>query len=427
MNEVSAQRRRLGEALLALVAAWLLLGLGAPEPATAPGADFDVDEAEYLGMGVASLAQLAGRGDATLNGQLPGPIVTPWRDGIHASTFGFQSPGLPKLLFGLVAAQAGVDTVDAGVWPRFVPKGLSKGEFKAHRQAAKAGLLPALGPARGLMRLLAALIAALLFASAHRIAAGWGSRLRPATLAGALAALLWILSPAALEAAHHVRPGLLPILFWCAGLVAALELGPDRTLALAILTGVALGLATAAKLNGALFAPLIPAFLYLKGARRARLAALTTLAAALSLTIFFLFAPGLWHDTLSGLTQILTAWRGDLAHQAALYGATVRVPTGRLDALGIALGGLATQAGPLAAWLPFAGALLGLGGLAALARGARHSSADRLTLTWCLVLVLGSGLLLPLDRLRYLTPLAAPTALAAGLLFARLASARSMR
>jgi len=415
MKEVSAPARRLGEALLAFAVAWVLLGFSSPaarDAAAGPGARFDVDEAEYLAMGVASTAQLFGETDAAA-----GEARDPWRGGIHATTFGFQSPGLPKLLFGLVARSAGVRQIDPAVFPRFIPKELSKGEFKARRLAAKAQLEPALDPAREVTRLLAAAIAALLFAAAHRIASTWH---RP-TLAGTLAALLWLASPAALEASHHVRPGLLPILFWCAMLVCALA-APLRAKPLAL--GLLLGLATAGKLNGALAAPLIPLFLYLAGARGAKLAAATALAAALSIAVFLLFAPGLWHDPIGGISQILHLWRGDLAHQASLYGADVHVPTNRLEALWVALLGLAKHAGPLAGVVPFAGAALALFGAATLIRGARHSAADRVALAWCLVLIVASGLILPLDRLRYLTPLTAPAALLAGLFLARLTAPR---
>lgn len=424
MKEVSAHWRRIGEALVAFAVAWVLLGLaqpGAPSAEGSLGARFDVDEAEYIAMGVASVAQLLGEEAILPSKPLPPgdprEEPDPWRDRLHATTFGFQSPGLPKLLFGLAARTSGVRQVDPAVFPRFIPKELSKGPFKARRLAAKAVLEPALDRARLLTRLFAAAIAALLFAAAQQIARAW----RRPTLAGSLTALLWISSPAVLEASHHVRPGLLPILFWCMMLVAALA-APlrSRPFTLAAALGLCLGLATAGKLNGALAAPLVPLFLYVAGVRRAKLAATTALAAVLSLTVFLAFAPGLWHDTASGISRILHLWRGDLAYQASLYGADVRVPSNHLEALWIAILGLAGHAGPLAGFVPFAGAALALLGAAALIRGARHSAADQTALAWCLILILGSGLILPLDRLRYLTPLAAPAALLAGLLLARL-------
>lgn len=411
MNDMSPGWSRLVLALLAMLAAWALFGLSAPDPQS-----FDVDEAEYIAMGAASLSQALGETDASLGGQVPGAIEAPWRDGFHKTTFGFQSPGLPKLLFGLIARGSNVRDIDAAVWPRFVSRQLSRSEFKAKRQAAKAKLVAALGPARQATRLLAALVAALLFAIAHRMTSGWQARPWITPLAGATAALFWISSPAVSEAAHHVRPGLLPVTFWCAALLTVLTLRlPKGQLVLTLMLGLSVGLATSGKLNGVLLAPLVPFFLHQAGARRLRLVAATGLAAALSFATFVALSPGLWHDTAGGLAQIVAAWRGDLAHQTSLAPAGSVIPTGRLDALLVALKGLASEGAPLSA-------VLGFFGLGALAKGAYHSTDDRITLAWCLVLLLGSGLIIPFERLRYLVPLAAPAALAASLLLTRLAA-----
>lgn len=457
MNDVSARLRRVAPLTLVFMASMGLLGLlgsvggsRGPESAAAEpaGKRFDTDEAEYLAMGVHSLAQLLGETDATADGQLPvtgQPGTDPWRAGVHESTFGFQSPGLPKVVFGLVGRASGVTAIDPAVYPRFVPKELPKGAAKERRLAARERLLPALGPARDLMRVLASLVAVLLFAAGRRVAATWGAGSCYEHLAGSLAAGLWLASPATLEAANHVRPGLLVILFWTTGLALVQRrlgvLGSSPRLgagdspeagsaaeqleasasnwSLALVLGLALGLATASKLNGVLFAPLVPIFLALVGLRGRRLVVPTAVAGLLAFAVFVLFAPGLWHDTLGGTGQMLQAWRGDLAHQAALYGDTVTVPKSYLAALVLALGGLFTEAGAFSTWMPHLGASLGLLGIVALAGGARHSLQDRAVLAWCVVLVVGSGLVLPMDRLRYLLPLAAPAALAGGLFVAR--------
>jgi hypothetical protein len=415
-------------ALLALATAWLCFGLPVGRDAER---GFEVDEAEYLTLAIHSVRQAQGKTDATLGTQLPRiDDLSPWRDGIHDSTFGFQSPGLPKLLFGAAGVAAGVGEVSAEVFPRFLPPDLSRGAAKERRLAARELVLPALEPARRVARGLASLIAALLFAIAYSVSGAWaGPRLR--YVCGAFAGLLWITSPIAWEASAYVRPGLLPVLFWCAALLATLKI--KRPSILATVLGLCCGLATAGKLNGVLLAPLVPILLFfaqrangLKARDAAKVAALCTpLAAVLSFAVFLVFAPGLWSDTFSGLVQIVRLWRSDLAHQATLAVETIAISSGPMHSLRMGFSGLANTSGPLAGIAPFLGVVLLPLGLAALARGSKcggQPHVDRAVLAWSLFLLFASAWLIPMDRARYILPMVAPAALVQALLLARLLS-----
>ena len=401
--------------------AWLVLGLPIARIADR---DFEVDEAEYLTIAVHSMRQAMGETDASVGGQLVLPTnPDPWKDGIHDSTFGFQSPGLPKLLFGITGVAAGVGEVDALVFPRFAEPGLSRGAAKERRLAAREAVKPALSPGRALTRVLTSIIAALLFAIASSVASSWA---KPSHrhVAGVLAAALWLASPVAWEASAYVRPGLLPIVFWCAALLLTLTV--ERTIFLSIGLGICCGLATAGKLNGILIAPLVPYFLFNvlrgRGIDRRQAFRITTgasaLAGTLAFAIFLLFSPGLWHDTLSGVSQTLRMWTGDLAHQASIAPDTATIASGPMHSLQLGFSGLVS----FASAVPYAGAVLLPLGLAALARGSKQGQqphVDRVVLAWSALLLLASALLIPMDRARYILPMIAPAALVQALLIAR--------
>jgi hypothetical protein len=435
-TDLRSVSRTLLATLAAFVAAWLLLGLPLDKP---DSGIFQVDEAEYLTLAVHSVRQARGLTDASVGGQIEvRDGAAPWRAGIHESTFGFQSPGLPKLLFGLAGSAAGAGEVNPKVFPRFADPSLSKGPAKLERKAAAQAVLPALGAGRAVTRLLAAAIAALLFALAAGISRAW-TRPLGSYATGALAAALWLSAPIAWEASAHVRPGLMPVAFWCAGLAAALGIRRPGILPISLALGLACGLATAGKLNGILFAPLVPALLYWN--RRAigidpgpalRQAAIGTLiSAAVCIAAFLALAPGLWHDTISGMGSVLNMWNGDLAFQAQQTNLSVEVSTGAADSLAMGFRGLFTTAGPLAGLVPYLGAVLLPLGLLALARGSRarpdapaQTHRDRAVLAWALVLLLASAWLMPLDRPRYILPMVAPAALVEALVLARLLTLR---
>lgn len=429
-------RSRFVPLLLALVAglvAWFALRAPEREPS------FKVDEAEYLAMGLFSVEQWQGTSDATRGGLVAAPDPATWREGVHAVTFGFQSPGLPKVVFGTLA-QAHLEpgtVVLPYVFRRFVPPDLAGLPPRTHRLSAREPLLPALEPARARMAGLAALAAALLALAAASIARTFN----PHPVAGALAATVavagFLTSPAVREAANYVRPGLFPVLFTSAAVVVflraiarrdrrlALDLpAPVRLLGVAIGLGLCLGLATAGKLNGALLAAAIPFLVWpLRGKPGARAAAIVG-AWAIGFGVFVLFAPGLWGNLVEGVRAILDGWRGDLAWQAEQYNGEVHVAQGRFDALRLSMGALLSSAGPFAAWVPFAGTLFGVLGIVGLGLGARRSDTDLGVFGFCVVLLVGSALVVPMERLRYFLPMVWPLALGAGLLVERLACGR---
>ena len=418
--------------LVVMALAWLLLAL--PLRGVEPGT-FQVDEAEYLTLAVHSVRQARGLSDASVGGQIQVPVkAAPWRTGIHKSTFGFQSPGLPKLLFGIAGSAAGVGEVNPRVFLRFSSPNLPRGVAKSERIAAAGAVLPALGPGRAVTRWFAAAIAALLFALATGISRAWTST-RGSYTTGALAAVLWLSAPVVWEASAHVRPGLMPVAFWCVGLVATLGIRRPGILPVSLALGLSCGLATAGKLNGILLAPLVPALLYWN--RRAldieprtafRHAAVgTVIAATISIGAFLALAPGLWHDTISGMAEIVRMWSGDLAFQARQTNLAVEVSTGATVSLAMGFQGLVATSGPLAGLVPYLGAALLPLGLVALVRGSRgrrdkpaQSHRDRALLAWALVLLVASAWLIPMDRPRYILPMVAPAALVEALAIARL-------
>ena len=401
---------------------------------------FKVDEAEYLTMGLLSVEQWSGARDAG-GGMLAVSDPGSWREGIHEVTFGFQSPGLPKLVFGQLARAAlgpdNVGRVTPLVFRRFAEQLSDPGMGRAVRLSAREPLLPALEPARGVVAGLAAAIAALLFWCAAMVAQRFHKAPTGGWIAGGAAALLWSTSPAVYEAANYVRPGFFPILFWIVGLAVALALlgvrehlapepaAEDSSESLALLSvvtvalGVCLGLAVAGKPGGVVFVLAVPMLLW-PFAKRFGLKTLATLCAwALGFAVFVALAPGLWTDTWDGVGQMLGAWRGDFQWQAEQYGGDVEVAASLWDALRISVIAMLRDSGPLGLWLPYVGTLLGLAGLVGCALGATHSRADRLVLGFGVVILAGSALIVPMDRTRYFLPLVLPLALACGLFVER--------
>lgn len=434
---------RLVPLLLALAAgalAWLAF-----TPVVKGELHFEVDEAEYLAMGLFTVEQDQGLADATRGGLVPADDPNTWRGGIHEVTYGFQSPGLPKFVFGgIVRATLPEGTlVLPWVFPRFTPESTGGFAPRSIRLSAREALKPALAPAREVPRMLLALAAGLLAFGAARIAQGFSTRLVEPVVAATVAGFGFVTSGAVQAAANHVRPGAFPVVFMALGWAVFLWAVRSRAgtgvrlFGAAIGFGLALGLATAGKLNGAVFAAAIPFLVMpLGGPRASRVVAMAG-AWLIGFAVFVLFAPGLWHDTLGGIEQILRGWRGDFAFQSERYGDEVRVSAGRLDGLGLALRAMCGEAGPGGGFAPYLGVLftvLGALGLAGFALGGRvfgrgegapptpNRAVDHGAFWFCILLVVGSGLLVPMDRTRYYLPLVWPLALAAGVFVARIGS-----
>ena len=422
-------------ALAAGLVAWFVLH--APDPERG----FEIDEAEYLAMGLFSVEQLLGEDDATRGGNIalaPGEDPGTWRGGVHEVTFGFMSPGLPKLVFGtVVRAVLPADTVVSPlIFRRFAPEGVPNHKAKALRLGSRHSLAPALEPARAVTTGLAALAAALLAAASALVVRTFDRRPWTTALGAAAATGLWLSAPAVQDAAHYVRPGLFPVVFWALALVLFLVALGNRAPALArgeairpsplllVGLGLCLGLAAAGKLNGVLLAAVIPTLLWPLTTNKPRVLMYSACVWGLGALVFYLFNPGLWSAPVQGTDAILAGWRGDMRWQTEQYGGTLRVAESRFDALQLSFGALLREAGPLAGVVPYVGTILCVLGLTAVGLGMRRSRADHGLYWYAVLLLFGSALIVPMERMRYFLPMVGPLAICGGVLVARLAVGR---
>jgi hypothetical protein len=171
--------------------------------------------------------------------------------------------------------------------------------------------------------------------------------------AGLLAALLVAVSPIEVQTAHMVRPDVVLEAFVLAAFLAFARVGPAR--AGDLLSGAAIGAATAVKFSGVLIAPsYVLRRLATPGPRLPRLA----LAGAVSLAVFAVLSPyTLLHfqDFLAGArSQVSHHYvirpRGEQPYLGMLYTYGVRVLAKGLGVLGLALAGAGAVIGIRQDW-----------------------------------------------------------------------------
>lgn len=423
-------RRKLLELLLllaALVGAWL--GTATLE---LPQAD-RTDEPEWTAISVATTRQLAGgpvsgaRRDAR-EGQLD---PDPWRQGVQGTTFGWPNPLLHKLVWGVVCEPVAPEGLRPNLFFRY-----HRGDL-ARASAAIQPWVPAIERARLVVAAASALCGLLLLLCARQLA-GWP---------GGLAALaLWVAHPLVRSWSHQARPDLGMLALVLATLWAALRLREAlcggrgvRGLWLAALAlGLLAGLAAGTKLNGGLAGVFAVLAVLLAGCAPAdspasplaRLGAAALTGAVFLLTLLTLL-PWAASAPLERLPELLGFWSEHMAFQQdrleQVGGLATRTNTERLDLMATRLLGrdepLHAILGLPLGWLA---AALGAGALvvgALRGQGELEPSRFRLAGLWCLVVLVGSTLWLPLDWDRYfLAPVAVLVLLEAVLLGSLLGS-----
>ena len=386
---------------------------------------FEIDEAEWVAMGVHTWQLATGNGSADLGAseqELRAADGRPWRLGIEESTFGWMYPLLPKLAFGAAAAATGLDRTTRTIYPRFRPQ--DPGRSRAARDEARALLAPGLAPARLVVACVAAGVAALLFLVAAEVAG---------RLAGACCVLLWLASPTARAVAVHVRTDLFPILFGLAALLVAMRWrralsgarGFAALVTAALGVGVACGLSVGSKLNGALVSFAVPLWFLALHAGRTRLvpavryASVGLLASGLVCAgLFWLCLPGLHGDPpVAAVKELLQRWDSSLAHQVRIGPADLPTPESFLARCALALRRVVLDAEPanelLGVPLGVAAVPLGVGWLTV---RARENLTSRLVLAFVGVVGLGTVLWIPHDRPRFFLPLVVLVVLLEGLL-----------
>jgi len=434
----------LASVVLALVAA-VVFDRARPEGRLRP---FEIDEAEWITMAVHNWRQVLG--EVSPFEKLPPserdvPEANRWKVGIHQSTFGYMNPLLPKLVLGAVAAAGGHRDFDPAIYPRFT-KDLPPARQEAAKKRARAAAAPARGALRNTILVLASVSAAALALAAAR-AAGWA--------AGLAAFALFLSAPRIRVSATWIRTDFFPIALALVALVAALALadwlagtrGRGRLVAASAVLGTLAGLSVGSKLNGALLALLVGAWIALawltapRGARpgfaRGPLVG-WLVSGVLCVALYVLFSPHLWPAPVENLHKLLDAWASDIAHQQQRYGDRIGAASTLAEHWRLAFHG---RHGVLEAEEPFfaltgvaLGGALMLGGLAALGlrtvasgRAARgvdggDASARRVArgalfaLVWAVVTIGGTALWLPLGRDNFYVAFWAPVCLLEGAL-----------
>ena len=403
---------------LGLVASlWFHLGRDASRDG-----QLDIDEAEWLGMSIHSF-QLLATGESRDLGATPEELdaaaADPWRLGIADSTFGWMNPLLPKLVFGAVAQVQGHRHAHRDVYMRFLQDEPGQAERARARLVASQLFVPALAGGRAVTTLLAACVAALLFAAGRSLGG---------TTCGLVAWLLWAASPAAREAAQHVRTDLFPLAFSLAALAYALARrdrlagarGARAQIGGGLVLGVLAGLAVGSKPNGALVAVAVALWLpalwllrpagertsFARGLLPASLA-----AAAACLALFALFNVAAWGPApLEGLAELRRRWEQSMVFNQRHYLHKIAIARDLPQRVSLALHGTLGRDEPLRALtgLPLGAPLL-VGGLwllvRDLVRGALDARASaRVLLAWTAVIVTGTTLWLPMDWERFFLP-----------------------
>lgn len=419
----AARTRWLLPLALGLIAAlWFQLGRDASRDG-----ELDVDEAEWLSMSIHSF-QLLATGESRDLGASPEELAEaasdPWRLGIADSTFGWMNPLLPKLVLGAVAQAQGFRLAHRDVFLRFLQDEPDPAERARARLVASQLFVPALGGGRAVTTLLAAGVAALLFAAGRSLGG---------TACGLVAWLLWIASPAAREAAQHVRTDLFPLVFSLAALAFALARreslagarGARAQIAGGLVLGVLAGLAVGSKLNGALVAVAVglwlPALWLLEPADRRTSLARGLLPASLAagascVALFALLDVAAWPPApLDGLSELVRRWDQSMVFNQRRYLHTVEIARDLPQRVSLALRGTLDRDEPLRALtgLPLGAPLL-IGGLLLLGRdlardlarrrGSTAASAALVVLAWIAVVAVGTTLWLPMDWERFFLP-----------------------
>lgn len=386
---------------------------------------FEIDEAEWLTISIETTRQALGE-VSPFDGIPPSPYRdedgNPWKVGIHQSTFGFMNPLLPKLVFGSTALALGHTDYSPAIFPRF-----AKGLPPDRAQSAMRSVFPALGPVRTIVLLLASLSAALVFVVTRRIG-GFA--------AGVFAFALFVASPVVSDHATRIRTDFFPIALALGALALAMraasslggERGSKSTLQVALALGTLAGLAVGSKLNGALLALMIGAWIPLAWSVSRAKSGSSAIAGILvpwcvagfaTLALYFAFSPHLWPAPIENLGALMEAWDGDLTHQKDKFGERL----GRADTIGehLALSSkaIAGEHEPLFALtgLPL-GVPLALIGLIALIAATRrtHAPTDaKLLVVYILIAGVGTALWLPFGRNNFYLGFAPVVAILEGL------------
>lgn|GEM_PF-2953903 len=407
---MSVRARSLLSLLLLAATCWLATA------SLARTSEDETDELEWTVISVAHWRQLRG---ATPPGveldEAAGRLHEDrWRQGVQATTFGWPNPGFLKCVWGLLCDPVAPEVVDPRAFYRY-----SGGDPRIVAEAA-APWESAIERARALVAAASAACALWLFLIARRAAGG---------VAGFVAALLWLLHPMTREWSHYARPDF--VMLWLALVAMHLALllsdrspsdeGVRLRWPLVAALGLAVGLAAATKLNGALAGVGVALALPLAavGAGRAfgwrTLGIAGGLAGLLSLLVFWSCFPYLWTSPGEHLGEVLAFWEKHMAFQQerwlAAGGRVARDWGEGLELLRArSLGSEEPLTAVLGLPLPGLWAVAGFLGAALVAwRGepGRRLAARQLLLL-ALVLLIGTGAWLPLEWDRYFfAPLAA--------------------
>ncbi len=381
---------------------------------------FEIDEAEWLTMSIANVLQ-ATEGLSHLDRIPPEPWRTedanPWRIGIHESTFGYMNPMLGKLVFGGLCLALGHRDFDPAVYPRF-----AKERPPGTKELAKAAVFPALRPVRLLILAVVSLSAAMLLLVARNLA-GWTAGF--ATYASFLA------NPNVLDHASRIRTDFFPIVFGLGALCVVLasarslsgERGGGRLAGAALLLGALAGLSVGSKLNGALLALMVGAWILLAWSTRRgdtsfmRAPLVGWLTAGLAcVLLYLLFSPHLWPAPIENFTDLVEKWEGDLEFQKDRYGERLGRADSPGESIALSMRGLTGRFEPLNAvtGLPLGAPLLVMG-LVWLVLSLRRSGLAAPVLVYVVVQAAGTALWLPFGRDNFFLGFAPVVALLEGL------------
>ncbi len=353
------------------------------------------DEPEWIAISILHWRQFA-LGEPPAGAELDPPAERSdnvWKQGVQRTTFGYMNPCLPKLVWGAAFAAAGHRSASPYSFQIFYrPVGAQK------QREAWLELAPAESLARRVVLVLCALTATLLVLCARELHPGW-----PGWLAGAASFALWFATPLVQSTSNYIRTDYFMLPFCLAGLWVALR-WPRPSLAWGVAIGVACGLSVASKLNGGLLCVAAVSWCALAVVReRAQLsnAALAlSIAAALSIAIFFALNPRLWSGPIDGVRDVLARWDTLMTFFQDEHAPRTGVAVARTFPERVAL-----FSSSLPKWNfalgAFSGvlALVGLGWLAL--RSARGEAQAQVLLAFALLFVAGTILWLPLDWERF--------------------------